>query len=285
MDINDLKTDEALRIVDELNGLIGKLRDENLRISSWWGKFDLTEDRNSSEWIIRGYNYQCLPGAVDDKNFPWFLYWEIVWVILNNKLRSQQRILDLGGSSSLFSFYLASKGFDVTTIDTQRKLVDNANLVAQRTGWNLKNYDMDIRKLNLDSKFDHITSICVFEHVPIYDRIVVNSKIKDQLAENGKFSITFDYRNPNRHARISSPKDIYEQFVRPSGLKIRGNETFFDNGENYLLSPFFYNKPSLKSLLRIKIPSILEGRFKPWEIFKVRDANNYTFGALFLEKA
>jgi len=67
----------------------------------------------------------------------------------------------LGGSSSLFSYYLASKKLEVTTVDLQKNLVENANQVAQQMGWKLNNFVMDMRNLDFDSQFDHITSICV----------------------------------------------------------------------------------------------------------------------------
>jgi 2-polyprenyl-3-methyl-5-hydroxy-6-metoxy-1,4-benzoquinol methylase len=281
MDLEDLQSDKALAKVDELNSLIKNLRAKNLKISSWYGRFDLTGDPNSTEWINRGYGYKALKESVDDKNFPWFLYWEIVWVVLNTGFSTDMKVLDLGGSSSLFSYYLASKGLDVTTVDIQKELVDNANFVTKQMGWNLKNHVMDMRDLNFDSKFDRITSICVYEHIPIMDdRVTINKKIKDLLVEEGKISITFDYRNPSRFAQINSPKDLYEQFVKPSGLKVRENEDFFDNGKNYLLHPFYYKR----RLWKYKIDAIKRGLFSPWELFRTKHANDYSFGALFLEK-
>jgi len=280
IDLEDLKSKEAVAIINELNSLIKEVKPRNLKISSWFGKFDSSGDPNSFEWINRGYSYKGLEGAADDKNFPWFKYWEIVWVVSHNEFSHEHKVLDLGGSSSLFSYYLASKGLDVTTIDLKKALVDNANFVAEQTGWNLKNYVMDMREIKFDSKFDHITSLCVYEHIPIHDRIAINKKIKDLLVEGGKFSITFDYARPDRRAQINSPRDVYEQFVKPSGLKIRGNKDFFDNGKRYLLHPFYYKK----RLWKLKISYILQRDFRPWEILKTKDVNDFTFGALFLEK-
>ena len=120
MDLEDLNSERALQIIDELNDLIKALRSKNLKISSWYGSFNLSGDPLSNERINRGYGYQSLEGAADDKNFPWFLYWEIVWVVLNNDFKQGQEVLDLGGSSSLFSYYLASKGIKVTAIDLQK---------------------------------------------------------------------------------------------------------------------------------------------------------------------
>src|SRR3990172_11590884 len=147
MDLEDLKSEEAEAIIENLNNLIKQLREKGLKTSSWYGKLDLAEDANSYEWINRGYDYNSLKTAADDKNFPWFLYWEIVWVAINNEFSRHHKILDLGGSSSLFSYYLASKGFNVKTADLQKKLVDNANFVAKKMNWNLSNYVMGMRDL------------------------------------------------------------------------------------------------------------------------------------------
>jgi 2-polyprenyl-3-methyl-5-hydroxy-6-metoxy-1,4-benzoquinol methylase len=280
MDLDDLRSDEALKIIDELNGLIVSLQKKDLKISSWYGNFSLTGDPDSIEWKNRGYGYKHIEGAVDDKYFPWFLYWQIVWVVLNNNFHKNLHVLDLGGSSSLFSYYLASKGVKVTTIDLQKELVDNANFVAKKQDWDLINYVMDMRKLDFRSKFDHITSICVFEHLPMYDRVAINRKIKDLLVEDGKFSITFDYRNPVRSAQINSKKDIYKQFIKPSGLRVRGNAEFLDNGKKYLLYPYFWGKRLWK--YKVKISRGL--KFPHSMKIMTKDTNDYTFGALFLEK-
>lgn len=280
MELSDLKSDKARKIITELNDLIKTLKDKELKISSWYGCFELTGDKNSNEVINRGYNYKPIEESVDDKNFPWFLYWEIVWVALNVEFSKGQKVLDLGGSSSLFSYYLASKELEVTTVDLQQQLVENANQVAQQMGWKLNNYAMDMRKLDFDSQFDHITSICVYEHIPMYDRVEINKYIKKLLIPGGRFSITFDYRNPSRFAMISTPSEVYEQFVTPSGLKLRENQNFIDTGHSYLLNPFYH--PSTSWIY--KIYNVVRGHFKPREIFKSKSFNDYTFGALFQEK-
>ena len=286
MDFDDLKSNKAQTISNELNALIKTLRANNLKISSWYGEFDLTGDPDTFDMINRGFGYKSIKGSVDDINFPWFLYWEIIWVVLNNNFSNKHSVLDLGGSSSLFSYYLASKGVNIITTDLQKDLVDNANIVAKQMGWNLKNYVMDMRELNFDSRFDHITSICVFEHIPMYERVAINKKIKDLLVEGGKFSITFDYRNPHGSAKINSPKNVYEQFVKSSGLKVRCNDNFSDTGKNYMLQPFYsrtFNKKRRLWIWKYKIISILKRDYKLREFFKFKDINDYTFGALFLE--
>lgn len=276
--MEDLKSDAAQTICQELNQLIVNLKSKDLIISSWFGMFDLSQ--NPYEKINRGYEYQPLAGAADDKNFPWFLYWEIAWVVLNNRFLPGQRVLDLGGTSSLFSYYLASKGLDVTTIDLQENLVENANRVGKQTGWKLKNYVMDMCDIRFEEQFDHITSICVYEHIPMYSRVEINRRIKDLLVDDGKFSITFDYCNPSRFAQINSIENIYKQFVEPSGLALRGNPEFVDNGKRYLLHPFFSPKVSLG----FKRRCIQLKEFGWSQFLTTKRANDYTFGALFMEK-
>ena len=257
------------------------MKSRKLKISSWYGHFDLDVNPDRSEQINRGYNYQPLPNAVDDVNFPWFLYWELVWIILNNNFKSGQKVLDLGGSSSLFSYYLASKGLEVTTVDLQQNLVENSNQVAAAMNWNLRNYAMDMRKLSFTELFDHVVSVCVYEHIPMYDRVEINTRLKKQLKPGGRFSITFDYRNPSKFTRFNTPQDVYEQFIQPSGLKIRGNEDFEDNGKSYLLHPFYYNG----DFQHFKEEQVRLGHFDPSELGKVKHQNDYTFAALFLENS
>ena len=100
MDPEDLRSKEASELIDEINSLMNRLKDKDLKISSWYGCFNLSRDQNSVEQINRGYGYKALEGAVDVVNFPCFLYWEIIWIVLNNEFKPDQRLLDLGGSSS-----------------------------------------------------------------------------------------------------------------------------------------------------------------------------------------
>lgn len=277
MEPSDLDSDEARPVIAELNALVRDLNHKEVKVSSWYGK--LNGEKYPFEQINRGYHYTPLEGAVDDDNFPWFLYWEIVWIALHTEFRRGQTVLDLGGSSSLFSYYLAAKGLAVTTVDAQRPLVENANRVAQRMGWDLQNYEMDIRDLNFCRQFDHVTSVCVYEHIPMYDRVKINKTIESLLVPGGNFSITFDFRNPSRLASINTPEDVYEQFVKPSGLELRGNESFLDTGGSYLLHPFYY-----PGNWAFKAAQVKRGHFAPAEIFKTKTSNDYTFGALFQNK-
>lgn len=279
----DLDRPEARRIVEELNALIRLLQARGLAASTWYGTLEMPPKVQAVERVNRGPGYQPLPDAADDARYPWFLYWEIAWVALHADFRPGQTVLDLGGSSSLFSYYLASKGLRVTAVDLQASLVENANRVAKAMGWALENHVMDMRALSFDRQFDHVTSICVLEHLKPEDRKAAVAQVRNVLRASGRFSITFDYRNPARTMRIASPQDVEEQFVVPSGLRVRGNRVFDDTGPNYLVHPFHAEEPL--RFWKLRLVSILQGDFHIWDAFRTKRTCEYTFGALFLEKA
>jgi 2-polyprenyl-3-methyl-5-hydroxy-6-metoxy-1,4-benzoquinol methylase len=278
MERADLELPEALALIDELNELVRELDAKGVSISSWYGGLSLSRSLRTFQALNRGHNYTPLPEAANDELFPWFLYWEIVWLLLNTPLEPGDRVLDMGGSSSLFSFFLASRGFSVTTVDLNRALVAHANQVAEAMSWDLRNEVMDMRHLEFDEPFHRVTSVCVYEHIPASDRVEVNRRVRDVMLPGATLSITFDYLNPSRAARISSPGDIEEQFVQASGLEVRGNRDFHDAGERQLLNPFYHPR----AFPRWKIAPILRREFAFAEILRTQVDNDYTFGAMFL---
>jgi len=280
MDRADLDAPRAKEISASLDALIHDLGERGLRASNWYGGLEWPEGGDPYERANRGVAYEPLPGAADDSSYPWFLYWEIAWLAMHTDMSPGQRVLDLGGSSSLFSYWLASRGLDVVTVDLQEELVANADAVAATTGWSLRNFAMDIRALELGERFDHVTSVCVFEHVPISDRIEMTARIAELLAPGGTMSITFDYANPSKLARIDTPADVHEQFVAPTELRVRGNAEFHDNGLRYLIHPA--NRPGAPAEWADRAAAL--GQLTPEEAAETRDSDSYTFGALFLER-
>jgi hypothetical protein len=137
---------------------------------------------------------------------------------------------------------------------------------------------MDMRELDekeLGGRFDHITSVCVFEHIPLAGRIEVSRRIRRLLEVGGSFSITFDYANPSRLAQIGSPADVEEQFMAPSGLRVRGNREFHDTGQRYLLHPLHDPRAREEGWDRLAMD---EAPLEPAQ------DGEYTFGALFQER-
>lgn len=284
MDRGDLFRKDCLKVIEELEALMRELKRRELKYGSWLGVLDLQSYQNRLSQLFneceRGTNYESFPNAFDDINIPWFKYWEISWIYMNSGVKKGDEVLDMGGSSSLFSFYLAHKGCKVFTIDIKGDLVQNANYVAKKMGWEMRNAVinmLDIEEHFEKGSFDYIFSICVFEHLESNDRIKVMSQVERLLKSLGQFCITFDYLSPCKNDFIG-PVEIY-QFINSSGLKVIGNQTFFDNKKRYFTHPFFCKKLPLKE----KIDFILEGGFSPLSLI-YSSRKQYTIGSLFTEK-
>jgi SAM-dependent methyltransferase len=285
MDRADLDDPVGQAVNHRLDSLVAELSYRGLPASSWYGWLDPVRDHTGWEQANRGLDYQPLPGAADDSRYPWFLYWEIAWLVRHNDFRPGQRLLDLGGSSSLFSCYLASLGLEVVTVDLNADLVSNGDRTAAAMGWNLCNLRADLRELDgskLGGAFDHVTSVCVFEHLPISGRLEVTRQIGELLRPGGSFSITFDYANPSLLARIGSPADVERQFVAPTDLRVRGNREFLDNGKRYLLHPFHHPRAEAEGWKQVCLD---HEQFDPAQTGEVGSDHAYTFGALFQERA
>lgn len=284
---SDILSLEARPVIQAIDDLIEDLYSRKLFMTSWYGSLpnggQINFNRDLVKTIIkkilrkgyegtegigienRGTEYEPLSGSVDDVRIPWYLYWEIYWVIKNGpKITSSMRLLDCGGTSSLFTCYLASLGSEVHSIDKNSSLVNNGKKIANKMKWNLFSYSMDMRNLDFeDETFDHAYSICVFEHLPYEVKKRALNEIARCLKPNGILSITFDYRNPapavmgipdsSKENQLLNVDDIKRNFLETGAFELLGNQDFHDNGLSYLVNPFRNNQP-------------------------------YTFGAVFLKK-
>jgi hypothetical protein len=163
---------------------------------------------------------------------------------------------------------------EVTAVDLNEDLVQQGNLIAARTGWPLRNLAMDMRRPNLSGPFDHATSVCVFEHLPLTGRIQASRKLGELLTAGGTFSLTFDYVNPAPTAMITSPAAVHAQFARASGLEVRGNQQFHDTGERYLLHPAYHPEAGKRGWWGGGVAATAGEK----------GDGRYTFGALFMQK-
>ncbi len=269
MDRDDLLGEAARPTVEHVNQLVKDIYDRKQVMTSWYGTLEAPFTGVGLD--NRGRSYEPLPGAVDDNRIPWFLYWEIEWVIRNGpRLEKGMRVLDAGGTSSLFSCYLASLGLEVHSIDLNPNLQKNARRLSKKMGWNTQVYSMNMEKLAFDEDFfDHAFSICVFEHLDFYTKQKAMLEIHRCLKPGGQLSLTFDYLNPapfvfgvnrfdDRHRNaLNSPERVKEVFCTTGLFEMRGNQELWDNGKRYLQPP-----PDAG----------------------LKDPNDYTFGALFLLK-
>lgn len=276
MDRGDLLRDDAQAVTAGINDLIRALYARGVCTTSWWGTLPKKGRRKlgvvdklkvlfQRDWVLsdrgagvgyenRGPDYEPLPGAADDGWIPWYLYWEIFWVLCHGpRLEKTLRVLDAGGTASLFTCYLASLGCEVHSIDLNPVLVAQGDRIARAMGWNMFSYAMNMGKLEFeDGFFDHAYAVCVFEHLNFELKQAALKEIARCLKPGGILSLTFDYRNPapkvvgvgpdpREQNQIRSQADLQRNFLATGRFELIGNPTFHDNGRSYLVHPGFHH--------------------------------------------
>jgi len=271
MDREDLLTEDGRRFTVEFDALAVALERLRLPVTSWYGglpsygvafsvsglkavlkKLFARDSAVGAEATINrgGQDYESLPGVTRDDRHPWFLCWEAYWVMTHGpRLQTSHRVLDAGGTASLFSCYLASQGAEVHSVDLNQALVAAGQEIATRMQWNLKPACMDMTALEFpDDFFDHAYSICVFEHLDHAQRQRALKEIARVLKPGGILSITFDYGAPGVHLAgrghdydeknlIRTPEDVDRHFLSAPEFDPLGNSRFEETGETYLAWP------------------------------------------------
>ena len=165
--------------------------------------------------------------------------WENVWVVHNSGVQPKEAVLDLGGASTIFSFYLAAIGCSVKVIDNDWGncgIIYNTNYVGKKMNWDIKAYDRDLsEKLPFeDASFDKVFSICVVEHLSCDTRRFMMKEINRVLKPGGIASFTFDYDQrrdcllSDKGLRYAFKDKIERDVIRPSGLEVYGNRDWVD---------------------------------------------------------
>lgn len=280
MDRDDLLRPDCRRVLIELFGLMRTMQRAGADYSSWYGQTHTWP----SIWenVNRGPDYDAVPGNPDELRIPWFLLWEISWLVANTPLIPGGRILDMGGAGSLFSCYLAARGHEVIAIDINGDLCRHANATARKMGWRYTAVEMDMTVLDFPPEhFDHIFSVCVFEHLPISGRVRCGEQVRRVLKPGGTAGYTFDYDNPQAFGRLSNPADVFDQLVRPTGLYWRGRPEFVDSGKRYLSTPqaFGFGRFTASTA---KLHAFVTHAVERKRI--VANTMDYTFGAVFMQR-
>jgi len=75
-------------------------------------------------------------------------------IISRYLVKEKMRIVDMGGASGVYSFWLASLGHDVHLLDLTRKHIEKAKTKAESTGVHLSEYlCADARQLPYDNDY------------------------------------------------------------------------------------------------------------------------------------
>jgi len=227
---NDLQMVNIAAIAEEILQLKRDLRRRDLKFTTWMG--DFTSQNEEAEM-----------GKL----------WENAWILAYSGVKKGDRILDAGGASTIFSYYLASKGCEVSVIDTdwlQQGIIDNAVAVSNAMNWKMQVISGDITQTlpYPEEYFDSAFCICVLEHLISADRQKAMRNMAACLKRNGIMGMTIDYdieRGGDKGLRFSDLDVIYSDLIHPSGLLLYGNDSLVDDyDQKYFLGALFLKKPA-----------------------------------------
>ena len=225
----DLQMVNVSAIAGEILQLKRELRQRDLKFTTWMG--DFTSQNEDAEM-----------GKL----------WENAWILAYSGVKKGTRILDAGGASTIFSYYLASKGCEVSVIDTdwlKQGIIDNAVAVANAMNWNMRVISGDITKKlpYAQEYFDTVFCICVLEHLISTDRRKAMRNMAACLKSNGIMGLTIDYdieREGDKGLRFADFDAINNDLILPSGLQLYGNSSLIDDfDDKYFLGALFLKKP------------------------------------------
>lgn len=179
--------------------------------------------------------------SLECNKLKWFEY---AYSLLYSGHRIRGKTLDVGSARSVFPYYLAAKGYDVTTIDME----DGSYRDAVGKNFGVKSIVGDLREfdLKLESKFDFITNLSVVEHIDEDTKAVEN--LARYLKPGGVMIVSTDfydeyieYPDANRvivsdrpagshtDSRVYTPETFAERIIEPlerAGMERVGSTDF-----------------------------------------------------------
>lgn len=157
----------------------------------------------------------------------WLRLWEYSIAIIESAVDTRMRILDAGGTGTIFSYYLASEGCEVFTVDISDKKVEEAKRLSEYLGLPMKHLCQSITNLKFpNSCFDRVFCICVIEHLRLDEQSLALKELGRALKPGGILSLTFDYGKKACDNKFLSPEEVVERLIIPSKMEVLGNRDF-----------------------------------------------------------
>ena len=161
----------------------------------------------------------------DHMSTSWLKLWEISSVLLFGNFSRHQMVLDAGGTGTVFSFFLATEGCVVETIDLNKQKVADADKIASHLKIRIKNTCGNMRQIPADDGYyDKIASICVLEHMSSTDLRDFYKECLRVIKPGGLACFTFE-------GELAE-----EEVLKPMtalGFEILGNETFYQHATDF----------------------------------------------------
>jgi len=206
----------------------------------------------------KGLSTTSAAGSFKKKDFVPFKeknkLWENAWLLTHAAPVAGEKVLDIGGASTLFSFYLAWKGAAVSVVDNDwglHGLIYNARYVAHVMLWPMTVFNRDVREPLpfADSSFDKVYCVCVLEHLSPSVRQKTMAEVHRVLKPGGICALTIDYSAGrcesamDQGLRFGHPKTLQRDVLAPSRLGIWGNQVLTDDcPPEFFLGALFLRK-------------------------------------------
>ncbi|MDP3042480.1 MAG: class I SAM-dependent methyltransferase [Candidatus Omnitrophota bacterium] len=231
---DDLSSPKIRDAAEKIEPVKDLLRSKNLRYTSSAGMFT--------------------PGTYTQESEKRKL-WENSWVAAHSGVKAGHKVLDIGGASTAFVFYLASLGCSVKVVDNDWSccgMIYNTKYVARKMNWDIEAFDRDVsRPIPFpDNSFDRVFSICMVEHLTSGVRRRMMREVGRVLKPGGIVGLTIDY-DPDRKVLIADKglrfgyrQKLFDEIINPSGLSLYGNDDLVDTGtgEDGFVGAFFLKK-------------------------------------------
>jgi len=229
----DMRQPEVAAVIEDLGRLKAHMETKGVKATSAAGSF------KKKDFV-----------ALKEKN----KLWENAWLLAHMPISTGEAILDVGGASTLLSFYLLWKGARVAVVDNDwglHGLIYNARHVARVLKWPLEVHNRDLSQpLPFpDNAFDKVFCVCVLEHLTSVIRRQTMAEISRVLKPGGVCGLTIDYdlgrRDPgfDKGLRFGLPRQLQDDLLTPSGLSVWGNQTLTDDcPPDFFLGTLFLKK-------------------------------------------
>ncbi len=224
--IEDLHTPEWMDIVLEMHSMMNVPRKKMCQ-------FGYCTDRKS---LVHRAEFESLK------------HWEYPWLIKHGEFKPGAKILDCGCGRGILQFYLAKKGYDITSVDIStlkahqvqgfwnivRKLglpirEDKASAMkamARRYGTSVDFHVANIARLPFaDETFDHVYSISVLEHMAKGEDVMAIREMSRVLKKGGTMFVTVDFSPVKMEMKAYTKEDILA-LISASGLQFDNEYDF-----------------------------------------------------------